>query len=71
MVIIEQQIAELEQFVLKAKLPVTVQLDVGTNITDVSKFVVSHPTISRNNPDKPIFEVFLNRLYKLKEIFNS
>lgn len=70
MVINEKQLSELESFFAKASLPKTVQLDAGTTITNVAKFVDSHLAVLRNNMDKPIYEVFYQRLEQLKEKIN-
>lgn len=71
MVINGKQLSELDTFFAKAKLPATVLLDAGTTITDVRQFVQSHIAVLKNNMDKPIYEVFYNRLVKLKELMNS
>ena len=64
----DKQIDELDAYFKKIKLPTTVQLDAGTTITDVSTFINSHLAVLRNNLDKQIYEVFLQRLEKLKEL---
>jgi hypothetical protein len=67
MAVTEKQIKELEDFFMKAKLLVSVQLDVGSKVENVSKFIDSHLKVLRNNADKPMYEVFYLRLVKLQE----
>lgn len=67
MVVTEKQINELEEYFKKANLPVSVQLDVGSKVESVSKFIDSHLKVLRNNADKPMYEVFYLRLLTLKE----
>lgn len=71
MAISEKDLSELEQFFGIAKLPAEVQLDGGTKITDVPRFIESHLEVLRNNNDKPIYEVFYQRLLKLKSLVQS
>jgi len=68
MPVTSKQIDELELFFSKAKLPTTIQLDSGSNITDVKQFVASHLNVLRNNDDKPMYDVFYSRLLRLKEL---
>jgi len=62
----ERQLDELDIFFKKTKFPPIVQLDAGTTITNVPTFINSHPTVLRNNMDKPIYEAFHQRLIALK-----
>ncbi len=66
----EKQIEELEIYFEKAKLPAFVQLDEGSKILDVPAFIKSHLNVLRTNSDKPIYEVFYNRLLRLKELIS-
>lgn len=63
----EKQIKELEAFFSKSKLPASIQLEPGTVLTDVQKFVGSHLNVLKNNPDKNFYEVFYDRLGRLKK----
>jgi hypothetical protein len=67
----EKQIDELGTFFAKAKLPTTVDLDAGSKVTNVPAFIQSHLNVLRSNPDKPIYEVFYNRLVRLKELISG
>ena len=64
----EKQIKELEDHFAKGKLPAFVQLDLGSKIGNVSQFIKSHLKVLRNNGDKSMYEVFYQRLLRLKEI---
>jgi hypothetical protein len=68
MAITDKQINELEEFFKKVKLPTTVELEEGSTIVNVRQFIDSHLKVLRNNGDKPMYEVFFNRLLRLKEI---
>ncbi len=59
MPVTEKQNYDLEEFFTKAKLPTSVQLDVGSKVESVSKFIDSHLKVLRNNGDKPMYEVFM------------
>ncbi len=71
MAISEKQLLELESYFKKAKLPVVVHLDAGTMISDTARFVASHLSVLRNNMDKPLYEVFYQRLVQLKEMIGK
>lgn len=71
MPVTENQIKELEVFFAKAKLPVSVQLDVGSRVENVSKFIDSHLKMLHNNADKPMYKVFYLRLLRMKEIISG
>ncbi len=71
MAVAEKQIKDLEEFFSKAKLPTSVQLDEGSKIGEMSRFINSHLKVLRNNGGKPMYEVFYLRLLKLKEIVAS
>lgn len=66
MAVTEKDLSELEQFFKGAKLPKEIQLEAGTNITDVSKFIDSHLAVLRNNGNKPAYQSFHQRLLTLK-----
>ncbi len=68
MAVTEKQIKELEGHFQKAKLPATVQLELGSKVENLSQFIDSHLKVLRNNGDKAMYEVFYSRLLKLKEI---
>lgn len=68
MAITEKQIRELENFFNVAVLPDTIQLDTGSRVDDVSRFIQSHLRVLRNNADKPTYEVFYLRLLQVKEL---
>jgi len=68
MAVTGKQIEELELYFNKATLPESIALDSGTTITEVPKFIGSHLAILHNCGDKPVYEVFYNRLIKLKEL---
>lgn len=71
MAVTDKQINELEEFFNSAQLPASVQLDPGSKIDEVSKFVNSHLKVLRNNGNKPLTDVFYIRLIRLKEIIND
>ena len=66
MAITEKQINDLEAYFKNANLPATVQLDVGSKIEHVQKFIESHLNVLRNNGASGIYEVFYTRLLQLK-----
>jgi len=49
-------------------LPKELVLDAGTKVSDVQQMVDSHIKVLRHNGDKPIYEVFYDRLLKVKEL---
>ncbi len=67
MVIKEKQLSEPESFFTKTKLLKSILLDTGTPISNVPKFVENHFAVLWNNMDKPIYEVFFQRLLGSKE----
>jgi hypothetical protein len=67
----EKQIEELANYFAKAKLPSSIQLDQGSTIMNVPAFIQSHLNVLRSNTDKPIYEVFYNRLIRLKELISG
>ncbi len=68
MAVTQKQIAELEEFFAKAKIPKSVALSEGITITDTAQFIESHLKVLRNNGDKQMYEVFYTRLMQLKVI---
>jgi hypothetical protein len=64
----DQQLKEIEEFFRNARLPKEVDLFPGTKIIDVPRFVGSHIGVLRNGGEKPIYDVFWQRLLKLKEL---
>ena len=66
----EKEISALESFFANAKLPKEVKLYEGSSIHNIQQFINSHLNVLRNNGDKPIFEVFYQRLIHLKNIIN-
>lgn len=70
MAITEKQIRELEDYFKVAALPDTIELDAGSRVGDVPRFIQSHLQVLRNNADKPAYEVFYLRLQKVKEIIS-
>lgn len=68
MVITEKQIRELEEYFKIATLPATIELDAGSRVDDVPRFIQSHLKVLRNNADKPAYEVFYLRLLQVKGI---
>lgn len=68
MAVTEKEIKILEDYFKQANLPATVQLDVGSKIENVPKFIASHLSVLRNNGQIGIFDVFYIRLLQLKEI---
>lgn len=71
MAVTEKQITDLDGFFKKSKLPVSIQLDEGTKVSDVPTFIESHLNVLRHNADKPIYEVFYSRLLGLKELLSG
>lgn len=71
MAVTDKQIEELETFFAKAKLPVTLHLESGVMISEVIRFVASHLAVLKHNADKPIYEVFYDRLLKAKELIQG
>jgi len=43
----------------------------GIRITDVPRFVDSHLTAIRNNYNRPVYDVFYQRLVRLKGIISD
>ena len=68
MPVTEKQIAELESFFATAKVPKELVLDAGSKVNDVSQLVKSHLNVLKHNGDKPIYDVFYDRLLKVKEL---
>ena len=68
MPVTDKQIAELESFFAKAKLPKELVLDAGTKVSNVAHLVKSHLNVLKHNGDKPIYDVFYERLLKVKEL---
>ncbi len=68
MAVTEKEIKILEDYFKQANLPANVNLDVGSKIENVPKFIASHLSVLRNNGASGIYEVFYTRLLKLKEI---
>lgn len=68
MAVTEKQIKDLEEYFKKANLPHSIQLDQGSKIENVSTFINSHLKVLRNNADKSMYDVFYERLLRLKEL---
>ena len=67
MAVTEKQLNELEEFFKKVSRVGAVQLDEGSKVENVSIFVDSHLKVLRHNGDKPMYDVFYQRLLKLRE----
>lgn len=61
-------IEELEIFFSDCKLPQEIQLYEGVRVIDVPRFLQNHITIFKNNNNARIFDVFLIRLMRLREL---
>lgn len=70
MVITEKQIRELEDYFKVATLPASIELDAGSRVEDVPRFIQSHLKVLRNNADKAAYEVFYLRLLRVKEMLS-
>jgi hypothetical protein len=66
MAVTKKQIEELEIYFKGIKLPESIVLDGGTTIVDVPKFIESHITVLQNSGENTVYEVFHDRLVKLK-----
>lgn len=61
-------IEELEIFFQTAKLPQEIQLYEGVRVVDVPRFLQNHIAIFKNNSNARVFDVFLVRLMRLREL---
>jgi hypothetical protein len=61
----EKQLTELRLFFEKVTLPKSIQLDAGTTIIDIPKFIDSHMNVLRSG-NKAMTEIFSQRLLRLK-----
>lgn len=66
MAVTEKQIRELEEYFTVSTLPATIELDAGSRVDDVPRFIQSHLKVLRNNADKAAYEVFYLRLLRVK-----
>lgn len=64
-------IEELETYFSTCDLPKEIQLYEGVRITNVELFVNSHIEVYKHNYRARVYDVFLNRLMRLKEIMDE
>ncbi|HKZ67555.1 MAG TPA: hypothetical protein VJ111_14415 [Chitinophagaceae bacterium] len=67
----ETNFEKLKTFFSTASLPATVVLYPGSMITNPPLFISSHINVLTNCINKPVYEVFLVRLIRLKDILSS
>jgi hypothetical protein len=64
-------IQELEEYFASKELPSTVQIDRGTKIVDVRKFVDGHLSVLKHNGEGKAFKSFKDRLMELKDVLDG
>lgn len=61
-------IEELEIFFSDYKLPQEIQLYQGVRVINVPRFLQNHITVYKNNSNARVYEIFLIRLMRLREL---
>jgi hypothetical protein len=64
-------IQAIEQFFKDRPLPSNIQLDKGTSITNVRKFVDSHLAVLKQYEHSPMSAPFADRLVKVAEMLEA